>query len=67
MISRSELRSLFSYDKETQVWRYLRSTRNGIAEGNIAGTRPKRGRSRIKINGVLYYADDLAKIYEGEQ
>lgn len=54
------LNDLLSYDPETGVFRWKKSTSNRVKVGDIAGTAQNQGYRVIKIDGSKYLAHRLA-------
>lgn len=64
MLTQSEIKNIFSYDKKSgEFIRLNNSYRNSSKSGSVAGTINKNGYVQIYIAGKLYYAHRLAWLY----
>lgn len=62
-LTQQRLKSLLSYDPDTGVFRWIKSTSNRAPIGAEAGCPNSAGYLRIKIDGKYYYCHRLAVLY----
>lgn len=63
MITQRKLKEFVSYDKDTGIFIWKKSTNGRIRVGSEAGSLENNGYIRISIMGVRYLAHRLAMIY----
>lgn len=63
MITQLELKAILEYEPDTGEWTWLISPRANVPVGQLAGSYNSEGYKRIKIDGVVYPATQLAVLY----
>jgi hypothetical protein len=63
MLTQSRLKELLHYDEEIGVFTWIKSPRNNVPSGTVAGTFDKKGYLRIIYKNKLYLGHWLAWLY----
>jgi hypothetical protein len=64
MITKSELKELLNYDKDTGIFTWKKRTSNRLKVGSVAGNNNNSGYIELKVTGIRFLAHRLAWLYE---